>query len=278
MEIIWYDGTFEGWLSAVFEVYERKLSDVKISPPDRVATTSLFGPGITVTTNEAKARRVWKGICTKISINAAKKIYCSFLSEEQGMEDHLLRYVRYALSSKLSIEHDYAHPAVRYVIDTEKKVRREKHRMEAFVRFALTVDGIYYAAVDPDFNVLPLIRQHFERRYADQRWLIYDAHRKYGIYYDLSETLPVTIQPANPSEPSATIADSATLPNPLAPADPATTPLSVFTPDETQYQELWRHYFQKVNIPARKNLQLHLRHMPVRYWKYLPEKRPAFPR
>ena len=41
------------------------------------------------------------------------------------------------------------------------------------------------AIVQPDFNVLPLIEKHFRERYADQRWLIYDVRRKYGLYYDL---------------------------------------------------------------------------------------------
>ena len=59
--------------------------------------------------------------------------------------------------------------------------------MEAFVRFQLTKDGLYYCIIQPDYNVLPLISNHFEKRYADQRWLIYDSRRKYGIYYDLKK-------------------------------------------------------------------------------------------
>lgn len=46
--------------------------------------------------------------------------------------------------------------------------------------------------------------------------------------------------------------------------------------DETEglYQKLWKQYFSSVNISARKNLKLHIQHMPRRYWKYLPEKAP----
>ena len=32
-----------------------------------------------------------------------------------------------------------------------------------------------------------MIQPHFKRRYQDQRWLIYDEQRKYGLYYDLKE-------------------------------------------------------------------------------------------
>ena len=65
--------------------------------------------------------------------------------------------------------------------------------MEAFVRFQKLKDGLYYSLVQPDYNVLPLII-HFEDRYADQRWLIYDSHRKYGLYYNLNSVEEVQMR------------------------------------------------------------------------------------
>ena len=136
-----------------------------------------------------------------------------------------------------------------------KQVHREKHRMEAFVRFQKTTDGLYYATVSPDFNVLPLIIRHFEKRYADQRWVIYDTNRRYGAYYDLSQVALVNLE-VPPHQRSM----------PLAPEARDT--------QEDIYQQLWQVYFSSVNIPERKNPKLHLRHMPKRYWKYLSEKQP----
>ena len=49
----------------------------------------------------------------------------------------------------------------------------------------------------------------------------------------------------------------------------------VIAEEETLYQQLWQLYFASVNIPARKNMKLHIRHMPRRYWKYLTEKKPG---
>ncbi|MFN8364013.1 MAG: DUF4130 domain-containing protein [Cloacibacterium normanense] len=59
--------------------------------------------------------------------------------------------------------------------------------MLAFVRFELLQDEVYFAKIEPDFNVLPLIRKHFKERYADQKWMIFDLKRHYGIFYDLKE-------------------------------------------------------------------------------------------
>jgi probable DNA metabolism protein len=61
--------------------------------------------------------------------------------------------------------------------------------MTAFVRFEKMQDGVFFAKIDPDFNVLPLIRKHFKDRYQDQKWMIYDLRRNYGILYDLKPAI-----------------------------------------------------------------------------------------
>jgi probable DNA metabolism protein len=124
-------------------------------------------------------------------------------------------------------------------VQTAKKVRREKHRMEAFIRFQLTKDNLYYAICQPDFNVLPLIEKHFRTRYADQRWLIYDALRKYGIYYDLEKVERVEI---NFNEDTSNGHDIS----------------NIYDDNEELYQTLWQQYFKSVNIVARKNTRLHI--------------------
>ena len=63
----------------------------------------------------------------------------------------------------------------------------------------------------PIFDVLPLIAGHFTRRYADQRWLIFDKKRRYGLYYDLRQTTIVEFDTARPTprpgEVAATVLD-----------------------------------------------------------------------
>ena len=112
---------------------------------------------------------------------------------------------------------------------------------------------MYYAIVQPDYNVLPLILSHFKNRYADQRWLIYDAMRKYGIYYDLQQVTEVQIDFSTDMQNKTALA-------------------AIYDEKENLYQTLWQQYFSSVNIKARKNTKLHIQHMPKRYWKYLIEK------
>ncbi len=253
MQTLIYDGSFEGWLCAVFDVYEYKYANVTICT-DNQRQDSLWGETRLVYTDKQKADRVVKGLKQYISAVAMQQLYKTFLSEQKGMEDMLLEYVQYVFREKKDIAKDYSHHAARYVDDTAHKVHREKHRMEAFVRFQKTGDDIYFALVEPDFNVLPLILKHFRDRYADQKWLIYDKKRKYGIYYDLHKTefIQLDFDTQSSNKDIAAILNESELP----------------------YQQLWKDYFNSTNIKARKNMKLHIRHMPLRYWKYLVEKQP----
>src|SRR5687767_8631573 len=139
MTSITYDGSFEGWLTVVFEVFEYKFINVTISRNDK-HNPVMFGNSHNTITNETKAARVWKGLAQKVSANALRQLYKTFLSEEKGIELTLLQYVQYVFTSARTIEHNYAHHAVLEVTQTAKKVDREKHRMEAFIRFQLARD------------------------------------------------------------------------------------------------------------------------------------------
>lgn len=252
MQTILYDGTFEGWLCAVFDVYDYRFTEADITTPERYKG-NIFQKVHTARAEPAHAHRVRKGLERKLPAEAVEQVYRAFLSEAEGMENLLLRYVQYAFGSDRCMAHDFSHPAVLAVTQAAKKVWREQHRMEAFVRFQKTGDGLYYAVIEPDHNVLPLIAAHFESRYADQRWLIYDARRRYGIYFDGEAVHPVELHFADAAGGGKHVA-------------------SVYDESETVYQQLWQQYFSSVNIPARKNTKLHIQHMPRRYWKYLPEK------
>ena len=253
MNTVMYDGSYEGLLTAVFEVYEYKISSPAIVKQDSLAN-SLFGRLHVVASNTEKANRVYKKLQDKLTPNAVSQLYKTFLSEEKSIDDVIYRYIAYVLSSKTSVENNFSHPDVLSVQQTSRKVHREKHRMEAFVRFQLSKDGLYYCLIQPDFNVLPLISKHFEKRYADQRWLIYDSRRKYGLYYNLETVEEISMQFSEDLNNKKAL-------------------LNIIDEKEELYQTLWRQYFSSVNIAARRNMKLHIQHMPKRYWRWLTEKK-----
>lgn len=250
-----FDGTFPGLLTAVFESYERQTPDVILCSVDDYQPL-LLGDTVTVATVEEKARRVWNGLAKRLEREWMARLYAAFLAEQPSGYQHVFSLVRLVFDHGGAVVGDYRNPHVLGVSQLDRKVHREKHRMEAFVRFQQLVDGLYYATVDPDFNVLPLIARHFQNRYADQRWVIYDVKRRYGMYYDGDQVDEVTFSETPTGQGSA----------------PQAHPL---TASELLYQQLWRAYFDHAGIPSRKNTKLHIQHVPKRYWKYLTEKQPV---
>ncbi|WP_046756227.1 TIGR03915 family putative DNA repair protein [Kordia jejudonensis] len=253
-QVLTYDGSFEGFLSVVFKIYEEKLVHVDIQKVAHVQP-SFFGAVAEVLTSKEHADRVWKGLKKKLTTYGRNQIYYSFLSEELAVENILLDYIQQVFASKENIEKDFSNLTVLKLAKITKSVGREKHRMEAFVRFRLTKDNLYFASIEPDFNVLPLISKHFKSRYADQKWMIYDIKRKYGLYYNLHTVEIVAMEFPKSFDFTKTSDD-------------------FFANAELEFQELWQNYFKSTNIESRKNMLLHVRHVPKRYWKYLSEKQP----
>lgn len=253
-KILIYDGSFNGFLTTVFKAFDERIQVADIQKNSQ-AQRGLFSDNETVFTQMDKAKRVWNGIQKK-SNTAIKNIYFAYLSEAKGIELLLYRFIRKLFSKTEMVHLNFSDDTVLRISQLAKSVGREKHRMEAFVRFQLTQDDIYFANIEPDFDVLPLISKHFRSRYADQQWLIYDIKRKYGIFHNLGtvEIISLDLQEIHTNS----MRKSNTL-----------------TGEEYGYQMLWNNYFKSTNIKSRINKKLHTQHVPKRYWKYLSEKKEA---
>lgn len=251
MTTLFYDGSFEGILTAVYEIYARKLKQVKLLP-NGIYSAALFTDELAVVTDENRAKRVLLGLTQKIATGGVQRLYAAHLAEILEEDNPIIGYIRYVFDNEKNIEDDYGNRYVLRISEIVRMVRREKHRMEAFIRFKKLKDETFYATVDPDFNVLPLILKHFRNRYADQKWIIYDTRRAFGLYYDLHQVEYITLDFSED-----VIGENIA---------------SKYESDEGIYQVLWKEYFKSVNIGSRKNNKLHLRHVPKRYWKNLTEK------
>ena len=252
-----FDGTFTGLLSCVFRCFQFHEFDVKVTT-DKFSQNGLFDDYYEVTSNEEHAQRVWQGLKQKNSANSVRNFYYSFLSEQDEAFQHCLNFAIYVFQSQRPIDKDYGHVDVLGISQWAKQVGREKHRMEAFVRFKKCKDGLFLSLVRPDFNVLPLIEKHFKSRYQDQKWLIYDEKRKFGIYYDLYKVHQIEMD-AEEIDSQLRIGHSQSFTIEL-------------DDKEVLYDQLWKDYFRSVNIQARQNLKLHIQYVPKRYWRYMNEK------
>jgi len=268
-----YDGSFNGLMTAIFTIYDRKIKLPIIALASR-EQNDLFDGTEEVITDAEKAQRVWSKFKTLCKPRDAHEVYCAFLSEIIGIENTVYEYLKITFATQQAPSGDYANTTVLKITQAAKMVGREKHRMEAFVRFHLIDEEIYYANVEPDFNVLPLIAKHFKNRYADQKWVIYDLKRDFGISYDLKTVQEVHIDFEKPKAQRGILNTSIPTGTDKSVEQDSfnSTPALGIISSENNYKDLWNQYFKSTNIKSRKNMRLHVQHVPRRYWKYLSEK------
>ena len=255
MIVYTFDGTMDGLLTAVFDAFSMK------EQPEQLLTEGDVLPlfcdhTYRVTSDEEKARRVWAGLEKHLNSEALKLLSVSWLSEQKELNTPLFHYICKVFKQG-DISRNFADTDVLDVTNVARRVLREQLRMKQFIRFQKAKDGTYLAVVSPDHDVLPIVIDHFQDRFNDQPWLIYDAKRHYGFNYDGENVIRVTFE------------DEAAVPFDLSNGK---LDAEVLSSDDQLLQDLWRTYFKAICIKERMNPRKQLQDMPRRYWKYMTEK------
>lgn len=249
-----YDGTFDGFLTVVFEIYASKQKPVRIvREKDWQAT--FFDTVTQVDTDIAKSTRVWKGFTARVELNISRMFYLAFASDLPDVEMVMYRYLENVFADTTGLYHkNLLDEDVFELRNFSRKVNKEIYRFYGFVRFQQTSDGLLFSAIDPDHDIVSFLSAHFSKRYAGQSWVIYDTRRDKGIYYDTREVREVRFTDEQFDRITGDIRDE------------------IRSEDEEHYKRLWKAYYKATHIPERKNTRLMLHFLPRRYWKYLPEK------
>ena len=267
MTVYVFDGTMDGLLTAVFDAFSLKEEPQELLA-EGDALPLFCERTYQVGTDEEKARRVWAGLEKKLTREALKLISVSWLSELRELNTPLFQYICKVFKQG-DISRNFADSDVLVVTNIARRVLHEQLRMKQFIRFQKAKDGTYLAVVSPDHNVLPIIIDHFQDRFNDQPWLIYDAKRHYGFYYErlrvgehssgIGQVAPIRV----------TFEDEASVPFDLRNGK---LDADVLSDNDQLFQELWRTYFKAICIKERMNPRKQLSDMPRRYWKYMTEK------
>ena len=248
---IHYDSTFDGFLSAVFEIYRQHL-DVSSFVAERSyeteaeAATDLFAQPFHVETSEEHANRLRRAIVNLSSKDVLSLLETCFRSESADIEMNILAYLR-KLFAGLDPNYGRNPSSLEMIplITIARSVRREMDNMLGMVRFNKAPDGMYIAEIEPKYDILEMIVGHFRCRYPNGTWAIVDVKRGFGVYYENRRTHFITVP-----DPGAISAN--------APPD--------------QWTQMWKSYYDTMAIQERINPRLLRRCLPVRYWKHLPER------
>ena len=157
----------------------------------------------------------------------------------------LLYRLLWRLQANPGMMEDKADDDVRRIEELDKNVRRDSHKMHAFVRFRLVeadeAEGgdRYVAWFEPDHHILRANAGFFMRRFANMRWSILTPRG--SLHWD-GETMT--------EGPAAERSDA---------------------PQGDPMEDLWRTYYASIFNPARLKIGAMLKEMPKKYWKNMPE-------
>nr|WP_243853010.1 UdgX family uracil-DNA binding protein [Sphingomonas naasensis] len=137
---------------------------------------------------------------------------------------------------------DQADPLVRRLEGMAREVRRDIHKMRAFVRFREVQDDAgarYVAWFEPIHHIVRANARFFVERFANMRWSI------------LTPAVSLHWDGATLSEgPGASRADA---------------------PGDDPVEDVWKTYYASIFNPARLKTGAMLKEMPRKYWKNMPE-------
>jgi probable DNA metabolism protein len=240
-----YDGSFEGLLSCIYETYRQSCQ------PTIVATDKhqeeLFTLPQTIPTSPEQAERVTRKLQAISQVVFRTVQYC-YLSNHPQKENLILAYIRQALLHGTSVNRRYADADIGTVLDCTRSVGREAHRFKGFLRFQELQDNYWYAGVEPDNCIVPLLAEHCRERFPEQQWIIHDTKRDIALIYTNKQTTLYTHTELQDIHEHLSF-------------------------QEKQYQALWKTFFKNIAILERKNPKLQQQFMPKKYWKYLVEKK-----
>ncbi len=235
-----YDNTFEGFLTAVFTAYADKEAYIT----GETVQLGLEDSTMSVITEENKAARVLKKL-REYDKKAESEIYAILKSNLADKAQRAYRYIRIILKVKAPAQKMLANAHVLDAMDAVQKVWSEVHLMKGLLRFMEMQNGVLYAPFTPDNDITEYLIPHFVARFSKISFIIHDTKRKIAGLYNQKDTA-------------------------LVPLDKS----DIFLSDtENAFCALWKGYYDAVNIPERKRLKQMKGYMPVRYWKFLPEKR-----
>lgn len=198
---------------------------------------------VSVKAESDKAALVRKRICSydKSAVNDVVNVLrsCDPKKEQVAFE-----YVRRLVAEKTPVLNAFNFPEVVAFNNILYKINGEVHRIKGLLRFMESAGGAFYAPYSPDNDITELLMPHFAARYGSERFVIHDVKRKIAGIYNGRECILGHME-----ETEIYISEN-----------------------QTAFERLWKKYYAAVNIKERPHEKQMRGSMPVRYWKFLPEK------
>ena len=241
METVYlYDGSFDGFLSCVFDSYVYHEEPLHFWDQDSREPTLFSARDIP--TDPAHAERVRIGL-GRISPEALWLVIRGFLTCAPDREVILFRFIRRLMVRGRPLLRQLTDDTVFPLRKAVRHLEGEVHLLKGFVRFS-DFEGLLAGEIRPKNRVLPLLRPHFCDRMYNETFLLYDRAHREALVHRPGQWAILPMESFRMAAPSQ---------------------------EEAQYRRLWKRFYDTVEIRERHNPKLRRTHMPQRYWETMTE-------
>lgn len=239
--IVVYDGSFEGFLTLVYEVYYQKLTPVTIlrEVPNRLILDDI----VVIEYQEEKSVKVLEALKKKFTKKHFETIFHIFMCDSVEFELPLLHFIILGFKSQKELE-NINHTFILNIQNLQRELFRHSHKMTGFIRFVELDDGTLYGKIDTKFNVVYHLGTHFLERFNNQNYIIHDLKRKLAFIKN---------------ESFCGVQEVATFDEPTISAN------------EEKFSNLWKTFFASVAIESRTNKKLQRQMVPLLYRTFMTE-------
>lgn len=249
------EDTVESVFTAIYEIYERHLNlDTTRVQTSEDQDLRLFATYEHVSSDLEKAHKVTKTIRNRLGEDAYKDICMALTTTDEDKAQAVFRTIvtglRMTRGNKIAyVMDDLSDEYVRKVMTLSRNAGNELHHMIEFVRFEEVTQGFLMARFSARNKILPMMIPHFADRLPSENFVIYDERHDWAALH--------------PARRDWLMVENAGV------------KLGILTDDLTErekgYQQLYRHFVDKIAIEDRKNYELRRNMLPIRFRKYMTE-------
>ncbi|MGN0383115.1 MAG: TIGR03915 family putative DNA repair protein [Eubacterium sp.] len=236
--------SFAGIMTAIYEAWilMNKNIDVHIQVGYQY-NISLFTTYRNIETDYKKAEKVSKSIKNKISQDAYEMVFRASLHQSPYRGETIFNFLKVGYKIGPKVTDRFSDAAVMDLFELSRKVANEAHLFKGFVRFE-DINGVLFSRIDPKSDVIELIAPHFNDRYPNEKWIIYDGVRRKSAVHQVGSTWIIV--------------------------DGEIDIINQEHNDEN-YQKLWQIFFNAIAIESRENYECQRNLIPKWYRKNVIE-------
>lgn len=255
MRRILCEDSVEGIFTGIYYIYAKKYDRtcIELRIQGNNENYQLFTMDEFVASDVEKSVKVAKTVQKKFGMECYHSLLRVAFSVAEDKAEVIFRTIEFGLEQEKkgkkswNLLNNIKNSAIARVFEINRNVKNEAGRYIEFIRFQELSNGIFFAEIEPENYVLPLVAEHFAERLKNEHFLVYDKRRRDALVH--------------PKQSSWEIYRNVSV-------DKQSLQLAEW---EEEIQQLWKTFFTAIAIEDRKNLNLQTSMLPLKFRKFMTE-------